>query len=1047
MRPRPISLYFLLASSLLPWASALPPACTDGLRPEEVTLAAGTLAIGEPGSPLPANLRCSWLFRGNDTSLVSLSWVSVDLGPDDCDPADARVSLFAGSDASRLLDEQCRLDRWHRRRRLATSALRGDFLSPGAASENVSSTPSVYGPFSALGSVLLELEVTAEDLAFGFEAEFSISDSSATSSPVPSVVPDQLPSSTTAATAEGSPSAEWSPSAEPTWTAEPSSSTAALEVSTTTSSLPNPSTTPGSNDKPAPSPSAPCRQRWPWSSSCPAPLAASASATASDNGLAPPTASPASSENPTEAPTSSEPPQPSSSSAPYLPSPSRHAAASGTASRTPSRSPAPSVSSASSISPSHGASSPSRVPMASPASAADSAAVVVLRGRPGAWDGLSQEQVAASLTADVCSALQVQPYRISAIFTDPLEQPLVCQPDAACLSLQIAPARPVGGPVAADAGDASVSSIVASLRAQLGDAASALLSAPTSRDLDPTAPWSAVWAAPPALQLQPASGQLLWTLPYTDTTRSPGSLSQTITLSNNGGSVLLLWAASVELVSPVNAAAARGLQVGTPYPADLFQLQEPAEGFPLTVLPGSSAALQVVVHQDAVPAGETSGAFGLLQLQHNVPDGPHAVPLLLAITGQPPAAGSGEDDAGASLASQPGFRVGVGAGIAAGAVASCALVGCMWCLCRRRGGGSKGKAAAAAGSSSAAAKAGGSRSVGPSEPNDGQQGGSTAEDARADSPQGAAPPRGRGSSRRTEKAAATRGGRYELSSSSSSSEGESSSRGGGARGRRSDKSRAREKRGQVIADSSSSESDGERKGAAETQRLKPVPSQGASAQPSIPPHVPTHGHSTAPGAAGTALGAAGWWGALGSSAAVSKPSSAASHALHGSDIELGRITAGAGAPVGGAGGPLRSNSMPPGSGEPSLRLRPKPVLKASDFEGEWGRLPCVELWGCTLRAMPAQGEVERLLQSRHVLCIASGSVGGVSKGYFYAQEEASGGRMCMAELSVTASSLRASAVIKAPDPALSLAFTDIFRRALLPLAAADGSGPAPGAAP
>ncbi len=140
----------------------------------------------------------------------------------------------------------------------------------------------------------------------------------------------------------------------------------------------------------------------------------------------------------------------------------------------------------------------------------------------------------------------------------------------------------------------------------------------------------------------------------------------------------------------------------------------------------------------------------------------------------------------------------------------------------------------------------------------------------------------------------------------------------------------------------------------------------------------------------------------------------------------------------GAGTVSRAGSSSSSSSSGGLRLRAKPVLKAAEFESRWAALTTVELWGATLKALPAPGELEKALAAGAILCMASGTVGGVSMYYFYAQEDAPGGegregRLCMSEVSITVASLRLSAVIKAPDMTLGLQFVEVFKKTLQPL--------------
>ena len=123
---------------------------------------------------------------------------------------------------------------------------------------------------------------------------------------------------------------------------------------------------------------------------------------------------------------------------------------------------------------------------------------------------------------------------------------------------------------------------------------------------------------------------------------------------------------------------------------------------------------------------------------------------------------------------------------------------------------------------------------------------------------------------------------------------------------------------------------------------------------------------------------------------------------------------------GGAAGQRTTHSVAMGG----LQLRAKPMLKAAEFEPRWRALPTVELWGATLAAEPHNGELQALLDAARFACMASGTVAGVSKYYFYAQDAAppaeagSPPGLCIVEVSVTLASLHVSLVIKATSAEL-----------------------------
>jgi len=101
-------------------------------------------------------------------------------------------------------------------------------------------------------------------------------------------------------------------------------------------------------------------------------------------------------------------------------------------------------------------------------------------------------------------------------------------------------------------------------------------------------------------------------------------------------------------------------------------------------------------------------------------------------------------------------------------------------------------------------------------------------------------------------------------------------------------------------------------------------------------------------------------------------------------------------------------------------------LRAEDFEPKWNSLATVEVWGATLRAPLAGKQMEDTLGAGHIRCMASGVIDGVQKFYFYAEDAAAA--LFMAEVSVTAASMRVSAVIKAANAAKGAQFVTIFKQ-------------------
>jgi hypothetical protein len=111
------------------------------------------------------------------------------------------------------------------------------------------------------------------------------------------------------------------------------------------------------------------------------------------------------------------------------------------------------------------------------------------------------------------------------------------------------------------------------------------------------------------------------------------------------------------------------------------------------------------------------------------------------------------------------------------------------------------------------------------------------------------------------------------------------------------------------------------------------------------------------------------------------------------------------------------------------------VLRAADFEARWASMPTVEVWGASLRpglapGRPAAGELEAALAAANIACMASGSVGGVAKYFFFAQEDGAGApqHLAIAELSLGGG--RLSGIAKASSPAVGAELVKEAKRAL-----------------
>ena len=89
---------------------------------------------------------------------------------------------------------------------------------------------------------------------------------------------------------------------------------------------------------------------------------------------------------------------------------------------------------------------------------------------------------------------------------------------------------------------------------------------------------------------------------------------------------------------------------------------------------------------------------------------------------------------------------------------------------------------------------------------------------------------------------------------------------------------------------------------------------------------------------------------------------------------------------------------------------------------------CSELWGAALREIPSESVLEQSLVRQHVLCLASGTLGDVQKFYFYAQDLDDG--LYMVEFSITTTSKRLSAMVKAPTQAQGARFSQLLKDCL-----------------
>ena len=126
---------------------------------------------------------------------------------------------------------------------------------------------------------------------------------------------------------------------------------------------------------------------------------------------------------------------------------------------------------------------------------------------------------------------------------------------------------------------------------------------------------------------------------------------------------------------------------------------------------------------------------------------------------------------------------------------------------------------------------------------------------------------------------------------------------------------------------------------------------------------------------------------------------------------------------------------------PPPRLRSEPSLSVADFEQHWRTLPTCERWESTLQCAPLDrdGALAAHLAPAHLRCLASGTVAGVVKAYFYAHgddDPIGCSSLCIAEVSVTLASLRLGVVVRASSPALGELCASAIRAASGPLTSA-----------
>jgi hypothetical protein len=111
--------------------------------------------------------------------------------------------------------------------------------------------------------------------------------------------------------------------------------------------------------------------------------------------------------------------------------------------------------------------------------------------------------------------------------------------------------------------------------------------------------------------------------------------------------------------------------------------------------------------------------------------------------------------------------------------------------------------------------------------------------------------------------------------------------------------------------------------------------------------------------------------------------------------------------------PSSGSSSPAVRQLPLLRFVDHPALEPEDYERKWQSMDTTKLWGTTLGRLPSESELEDLMLKDKVQCMASGSVEGVQKFYFYAEHrDPTGSHLFMIECSLTLATRRIAFVFK-----------------------------------
>lgn len=124
-------------------------------------------------------------------------------------------------------------------------------------------------------------------------------------------------------------------------------------------------------------------------------------------------------------------------------------------------------------------------------------------------------------------------------------------------------------------------------------------------------------------------------------------------------------------------------------------------------------------------------------------------------------------------------------------------------------------------------------------------------------------------------------------------------------------------------------------------------------------------------------------------------------------------------------------AAPAAAATPQLRLRAKPTVDPKTFQAQWGRLGTAETLRMSLggSAATAAPGLDKAVAPHNVATMASGTVKGVTKYYFFARSEGANA-LFLAECVINLRSGELVATVKAEDAAAAPAFAATLRRAV-----------------